>query len=113
MDHEFIDKFAIADRYVKRTLPAAERAEFEAHLVDCQECPDRVLLAEMLRNGGVTPIPVGTPQIEPLPESGRRLKRQNVSSASLWKMALLFAVAAALLLAVPTSFFLWKLHHLR
>ena len=112
MDHEFIDKFAIADRYVRRTLPSAERAEFEAHLVDCQECPDRVLLAEMLRNGGVTPIPVGTPQIEPLPGS-RRTKHPNVSSASLWKVALLFAVAAALLLAVPTSFFLWKLHHLR
>ena len=47
MDHSYIDQNAIADRYVRRTLPDAERASFEAHLVDCQECADRVLLAEM------------------------------------------------------------------
>jgi anti-sigma factor RsiW len=110
MDHAFIDRYAVADRYVKRTLPADERAAFEAHLVDCAECADRVLLAAMLRNGTGKPIRVETPPrpAEPLPVKG-----SNVSSAWLWKVALLFAAAAAALLAVPTAVFLWQLHRLR
>jgi len=136
MDHAFIDKFAIADRYVKRTLPAAERVTFETHLVDCQECADRVLLAEMLRNGGISdnprtterrgvvsepregaaspcaldPIPVQRP---PRTAESSMAKARTVSNAQLWRFALLFAAAAAALLAVPTAVFLWELHRLR
>jgi anti-sigma factor RsiW len=110
MDHDFIDRYAVADRYVKRTLPAAERATFEAHLVDCQECADRVLLAEMLRNGTGKPIRVETP---PRPVEPKPAKGSSVSTAQLWKLALLFAAAAAALLAVPTAVFLWQLHRLR
>jgi len=106
MDHAYIDAFAVADRYVKRTLPADERATFEAHLVDCQECADRILLAEMLRHAGVKPLPVQAP---PRLEQPAR-KARKVSSAKLWKLALLFAAAAAALLAVPTAVFLWELH---
>lgn len=106
MDHTFIDTYAVADRYVKRTLPPPERAVFEAHLVDCQECADRVLLAEMLRNGGVKPVLVHT-QPRPAQPPAR------VSSGTLWKLALLFAAAAAALLAVPTTVFLLQLHRLR
>jgi anti-sigma factor RsiW len=53
MDHRLIDEQQVAERYVTHTLGAAERAAFEAHLVDCQECADRLLLAEMFhaRNG--------------------------------------------------------------
>jgi len=114
MDHTYIDHYTVADRYVKRTLPPAERSEFEAHLVDCQECADRVLLAEMLRNGGVKPIrvkpvPVHTP---PRPLEPAAAKSHAVSSGKLWKLALLFAAAAAALLAVPTAVFLWQLHRL-
>lgn len=112
MDHEFIDQFAVADRYVKRTLPAAERKTFEAHLVDCQECADRVLLAEMLRNGGVKPIRVEPPPRAPEPKPVA-VKEPTVTSAKLWKLALIFAAAAAALLAVPTAVFLWQLHRLR
>jgi anti-sigma factor RsiW len=110
MDHAFIDNYAVADRYVKRTLPPAERATFEAHLVDCQECADRVLLAEMLRNGVIKPIPVETPA---RPVQPRLVREPNITSARLWKLALFFAAAAAALLAVPTAVFLWQLHRLR
>lgn len=53
MNHRYIDEHAVAERYVKHALPSAERAVFEAHLVDCQECADRLLLAQMFhaRNG--------------------------------------------------------------
>lgn len=110
MDHDYIDQFAVADRYVKRTLPAAERTAFEAHLVDCQECADRVLLAEMLRNGGVKPVRIEPPARAPEPKP---TKEPTITSAKLWKFALLFAAAAAALLAVPTAVFLWQLHRLR
>jgi len=53
MDHAYIDEQAVPERYVKLRLAPAERAAFEAHLVDCQECVDRLLLAEIFhgRNG--------------------------------------------------------------
>ena len=55
MDHRYIDEQQVAERYVKHSLGGAERAAFEAHLVDCQECADRLLLAEMFhaRNGAI------------------------------------------------------------
>ena len=110
MDHAYIDSYAVADRYVKRTLPTSERAAFEAHLVDCQECSDRVLLAEMLRESTVKPLPVPTESRAAEPP---RVKRCIMSYTKIWKLALLFAAAAAALLAVPTAVFLWQLHRLR
>lgn len=47
MDHRYIDEFSVAQRYVDNALPPEERVAFEAHLVDCQECTDRLLLAGM------------------------------------------------------------------
>ena len=49
MDHRYIDDHSVAERYLDHTLPPGERSRFEAHLVDCQECTDRILLAEMFR----------------------------------------------------------------
>ncbi len=53
MDHHYIDDQSVAERYLDHALPVSERSDFEAHLVDCQECTDRLLLAEMFhsRNG--------------------------------------------------------------
>jgi anti-sigma factor RsiW len=130
MDHGYIDANALADRYVRRTLPAGERADFEAHLVDCQECSDRVLLAEMflLRNTGPTPVRVAvapreasprdtastTPQPAPPqlcpPVSGLA---RYIAQWRPWQVALLLAIAGVLLLFVPTAYFLKELHRLR
>jgi len=67
MDHRHIDEQQVAERYVKHTLAAAERAAFEAHLVDCQECADRLLLAEMFhaRNGAIKGAPPVSFQLPP------------------------------------------------
>jgi len=53
MDHPYIDANSVAERYLNHALSAAELREFEEHIVDCQECGDRLLLAEMFhaRNG--------------------------------------------------------------
>jgi anti-sigma factor RsiW len=130
MDHGYIDANAIADRYVRRTLPAGERAGFESHLVDCQECSDRVLLAEMflLRNPGPTPVRVAVPVRDatpgdtspPAPQPAPTRLCPPVSGLARfiaqwkpWQVALLLAVAGVLLLFVPTAYFLKELHRLR
>ena len=47
MDHQYIDANAVAERYLVNRLRLKEREDFERHLVDCQECTDRILLAGM------------------------------------------------------------------
>jgi hypothetical protein len=53
MDHTYIDANCVAERYLDQALSSEDLREFEEHIVDCQECADRLLLAEMFhaRNG--------------------------------------------------------------
>ncbi|HEY4365255.1 MAG TPA: zf-HC2 domain-containing protein [Bryobacteraceae bacterium] len=112
MDHRYIEQHALADRYLDHALPPPERAAFEAHLVDCQECTDRVLLAEMFHNrNGKSAAKATLPQPElaqPQPQPQRRT-RVAIHPRIFW----LLAAAALLLLLVPCGFFLWELHSLR
>ena len=45
MEHSFIERTDVIDRYVRGTMPPAERSEFEEHFLDCQECLDQLELA--------------------------------------------------------------------
>jgi hypothetical protein len=45
MEHSFIAQTDVIDRYVRGTMPAAERSEFEEHFLDCQECLEQLELA--------------------------------------------------------------------
>jgi anti-sigma factor RsiW len=49
VEHVYIDEHSVAERYISRRLTPQEREEFEQHLVDCQECADRIVLANMFR----------------------------------------------------------------
>jgi anti-sigma factor RsiW len=73
MDHGYIDGHSVTERYLDHALTPAERTEFEAHLVDCQECTDRLLLAEMFhnRNGAPQLKPPTPPQAANLPAAVR------------------------------------------
>ena len=53
MDHAYIDANSVAERYLDHALSPDDLRDFEEHIVDCQECADRLLLAEMFhaRNG--------------------------------------------------------------
>jgi hypothetical protein len=51
MTHPYIDEHDIASRYALNKLAAEEQTAFEAHLIDCAECLDRVDLAAALRDG--------------------------------------------------------------
>lgn len=85
MDHQYVDRFLVAERYLNNALTRQERAAFEAHLVDCQECTDRVLLAGMFhaREDGIA---------RPAARLVLRLKP--------WQIAALL-ITALLLLAIP------------
>ena len=61
MDHAYIDEHSVAERYLQHDLRPEERAAFEAHLVDCQECMDRLLLAGMFQVRSEIPVRAGFP----------------------------------------------------
>jgi len=96
MDHRYIDEHSVAGRYLEHQLTAEQRAEFEAHLVDCQECTDRVLLAEMFHSRNGHKPPTATP---------RRVR--FVSLFTPWQLLLILAGAAMLLVLVTAGLLLW------
>src|SRR5579862_2889210 len=100
MDHRYIDELSVAERYVDNALKPEERVAFEAHLVDCQECTDRVLLAGMFHTRAVN----GVPKAEtPPPKTGL------VVRLKLWQVLLIFGVGVLLLVAIPTTLIpIWK-----
>lgn len=94
MDHAYIDANSIAERYLDHALPPPELDEFEKHLVDCQECADRLLLAEMFhaRNGH-----------KPKPN------RETVARVVLYKPKRVILILIAAGLAIPVAYLLWRL----
>jgi hypothetical protein len=49
MDHFFIDEHNQIDRYVRGSMPAAERTAFEEHFLDCPDCLEKLETARTLR----------------------------------------------------------------
>jgi len=92
MDHRYIDQHSLAERYLSNALSPQERAAFEAHLVDCQECTDRLLLAGMFHARQHTHVQNGAPLQPPSSRLVLRLKP--------WQLAML-TIIALLLLAIP------------
>jgi hypothetical protein len=92
MDHAYIDAHSVAERYLNRALSTDELREFEMHVVDCQECPDRLLLAEMFhaRNG-----------LRPEPD------REMVARLVLYKPKRVILMLVAAGLAIPVAYLIW------
>jgi hypothetical protein len=99
MDHAYIDANSIAERYLDHALQAEELREFEEHIVDCQECADRLLLAEMFhaRNGH-------KPKRANLEQN-----RQMVARVVLYKPRRVILMLIAAGLAIPVAYLLWTL----
>lgn len=51
MDHDYIEERQIVERYVMGRLPPEEAARFEEHYLHCQECLDRLEVAESMERG--------------------------------------------------------------
>jgi anti-sigma factor RsiW len=90
MDHHFIDEHSIAERYVDNALPPEARTAFEAHLVDCQECTDRLLLAGMFH------ARESNHELPQLP-----LRARIAAGLKPWQLLVIFAIAALLLVGIP------------
>lgn len=86
VDHAYIDEHSVAARYIDNTLTYEEREAFETHMVDCQDCTDRILLAGIFH--------------------ARQPSEQSVAAKAAvqltpWQLLVLFVIAALLLLAIP------------
>ncbi len=119
MDHQYIDQHDIAGRYLRKELPAAERDKFQAHMVDCAECADRVLLAEMFeRNGGKLPGASAAPSSEqPVPaflsvKQQLPLRARIVAHLTPWQLAALFSILIVMVLAMFAGMYWWELQGL-
>jgi hypothetical protein len=51
MDHEYIRENNVTSLYLMGKLPEEDRAQFEEHFVDCQQCLDQLELTNDLRTG--------------------------------------------------------------
>jgi hypothetical protein len=59
LDHPYIDEHNLAERFVGGQLSPRERKLFEKHYVDCQECMDRVALAQIFQAEAPAPQKIG------------------------------------------------------
>ncbi len=103
VDHHYIDEHSLAEGYLDHLLQAEERREFEAHLVTCEECRDRLLLAEMFHARNGVPKPIQLLEAAPAPAV-------TVTKLKPWGVLLFFAaaaVAAVLLLLASAGLFHW------
>jgi hypothetical protein len=94
VDHSYIDANSVAERYLSQALSPVELREFEEHIVDCQECADRLLLAEMFhaRNGH-----------KPKPDP------QSVARIVLYKPKRVLGILIAAALAIPLLYLILRL----
>jgi anti-sigma factor RsiW len=49
MEHSLIEEHNLIDRYVRGTMPVAERTIFEEHFLDCPDCLQQLEVARSLR----------------------------------------------------------------
>jgi hypothetical protein len=116
MNHEYIDKHDVAGQYLRKELAEPDRDAFQAHLVDCPECADRVLLAEMFQaNGEVAPK---QPDVVPMPhftltEPELPLRARIIAHLRPWQIAMLLISAVLLILAVVGALFWWELQNVK
>jgi hypothetical protein len=92
MQHSQIEEQNLIDRYVRGTMPAAVRAEFEEHFVDCAECQEQIEIAKSLRQA-IRESSAGW---------GNEQASQRERQASRWRWVAI-AACAGLLLALGTS----------
>jgi anti-sigma factor RsiW len=120
MDHGYIDAQDVAGRYLRKELPEADREAFEAHLVDCAECADRVLLAEMFEKAGEPPRSAPPREPGPVPAFVANppklpLRARVIAYLTPWQIAFLLILGVVLILAAPGIWIWWELNraHLR
>jgi Putative zinc-finger len=141
MTHRYIDESSVAERYLEHSLAPDEQMEFEAHLPGCEECVDRLLLAQIFldkKKMQSSPANAGFEN-----GTGRSIEKMEnwgwmagglqsifgertapappdlpwparfAAQFKPWEFVLILAVGAALLLLTPTAYYFWELARLR
>jgi hypothetical protein len=91
MDHSDIERENLVERYVRGTMPPAERSLFEEHFVDCAGCLEQLEAARGLRQA--LRESAARPVASPVPRAPRRAAWQWVAAVAM--ACLLLAVVAA------------------
>jgi hypothetical protein len=107
MDHRYIDENSLAERYLEHALPSDEHHAFESHLVDCEECTDRLLLAQIFLEHRPQPKPSELDRDAAL--ALMPMRAQFVARMKPLQLLLLALLAALALLAIPTAYFFIEL----
>jgi hypothetical protein len=94
MEHSFIERSDVIDRYVRGRMPPAERSEFEEHFLDCQECLEQLELARSLREG-IKVCAAQQPVVAARPRPG-------FFDWFSWRPAAAAAMAVLLISAIPS-----------
>src|SRR5579864_3315618 len=69
MQHPEIESECLIDRYVRNTMPPAQRQAFEEHFLDCPQCLDQLEAAASLRQAmreSAAEVLVSSPRAEPV-----------------------------------------------
>ena len=98
-DHQYIEEQNVAERYLKRTLPAGDRRLFEEHFADCPECMDRIALAEVFLN---STRPRTRLALEPEPPPA---PLSILSRIPAERQKVVLALAVLLVAGIPAAFF--------
>jgi anti-sigma factor RsiW len=68
MEHSFIEEHNQIDRYVRGSMPVAERTAFEEHFLDCPDCLQHLEVDRSLREA----IRMAVAEMAPPAETGRQ-----------------------------------------
>jgi anti-sigma factor RsiW len=116
MNHQYIDQHDIAGQYLRKELAGPDRDAFQAHLVDCPECADRVLLAEMFHAKGQATT--SDPVLMPMPgftmtQPKLPLRARIIAYLSPWQIAALLILVVLVIIAVVGGLFWWELQNVK
>jgi hypothetical protein len=110
MEHGYIEEHNLADHYLLGHLSAEQEAQFEAHLINCPECLDRLELTERFRRGLKLVMPQDAARSRVYAKPG--VLGWIVGFPLRWQAVALLA-AMVLVAVLPSIFFLREIQRQR
>jgi len=111
MDHDYINEHGVVSLYVAGKLSPEERAGFEEHFVDCQQCLEQIEVTAELREGlrQVAKEDAGRPGVARADIAGLGVAPQHApalrAGAGSWNQRGLLAYAMVVVVGLAAIFF--------
>jgi hypothetical protein len=102
MNHYHVDEKALPERFLSGTLPPAEHCEFALHYQECEECRDRVELARIWLEEGLT-VQAGTSAHDPPLSKSSGRPRPDPNFHDSWQPVAVARLTAMLAIAIHYS----------